>query len=172
MAWTNQDLIVFHGTTWNAAQVIERTNPDPRRGSRYTDFGRGFYVTTNRKQAENWANERARPHLNKNESAAVLEYAIDRDRLSALADLVFVLEDRSTGFWDFVAHCRSGVLSSSGTPDHCRPANGHYSVVYGPVTLWPQTLVLKDCDQISLHDEDGIGLLVHKGTDAGTPLFP
>ena len=44
-----QKVIVYHGGT----EIIEY--PDCKRGCRNLDFGKGFYVTDIRKQAEEWA---------------------------------------------------------------------------------------------------------------------
>ncbi len=42
--------------------------------------------------------------------------------------------------------------------NHARD-EGPYDVVYGPVALWPQTLAIKDCDQISFHTPAAIAML-------------
>lgn len=42
-------MIVYHGST----EVIEK--PDIEHSYRLLDFGRGFYVTTIKEQAERWA---------------------------------------------------------------------------------------------------------------------
>lgn len=46
-------------------------------------------------------------------------------------------------------------------------------MVYGPVTLWPQRLVIQDCDQVSFHTDGAtLGLpdpIIH---DVATGMFP
>lgn len=42
-------MIVYHGTT----EIVR--NPDVDHSYRQLDFGKGFYVTTVREQAERWA---------------------------------------------------------------------------------------------------------------------
>ena len=46
-------MIVYHGTT----KIVR--NPDVDHSYRPLDFGRGFYVTTVREQAERWARRKA-----------------------------------------------------------------------------------------------------------------
>ena len=46
-------MIVFHGST----EIVK--NPDVVHSYRQLDFGRGFYVTTVREQAERWARRKA-----------------------------------------------------------------------------------------------------------------
>ena len=52
--WRNQDLILYHGTLSIFSASI-RTKVDVRRGKIGTDFGRGFYTTTTKRQARAWA---------------------------------------------------------------------------------------------------------------------
>lgn len=42
-------MIVYHGTT----EVIK--NPDIAHSKKYLDFGKGFYLTSYKSQAEKWA---------------------------------------------------------------------------------------------------------------------
>jgi hypothetical protein len=167
MAWTNQDLVLFHGTDLASALAILSGGVNLALCSPLTDFGRGFYTTTNRDQAINWAVLRAlklsvagKPSA----KGAVLRTSVDRIWLGGLDTLAFVREDPATGFPEFVRYCRSG-----GTP-HKPPLNGDYQVVYGPVVQWQglfgptlQLFVLKDCDQVSFHDASAV--------DSSSPLF-
>ncbi len=82
---------------------------------------------------------------------AVITFEIDRDKLAGLQSLAFMRE--TTDFWDFVEHCRAGRYSLHGR------AGGIYDVVYGLVTVWTQTLILADCDQVSFHTNSGIAIL-------------
>lgn len=161
MAWTNPDLITYHGTDDSSAAAITASYPHSinlQKCRPLADFGPGFYVTTNRKQAENWANQRCRRLNARNpvvkRLATLLEFKIERWKLATLGDLVFVLEGPTTDYWDLVKHCRTGTGSNAGA----RGTNP-YDVVFGPVSIWPQTLVVKDCDQISFHTDDAIALL-------------
>lgn len=46
-------MIIYHGST----EVVK--NPDVNHSYRPLDFGKGFYVTTVREQAERWARRKA-----------------------------------------------------------------------------------------------------------------
>ena len=62
-------MIVYHGGT----AIIE--NPDVKFSKKYLDFGRGFYVTTYKEQAEKWAKRRSM----RNREKAVVNMAIMED---------------------------------------------------------------------------------------------
>ncbi|MHC2435736.1 DUF3990 domain-containing protein [Bradyrhizobium sp. USDA 4451] len=163
--WSNKDLIVYHGTDSQSVRASGITSGSslpltinlalcrPR-----TDFGQGFYVTTSLHQAEQWANRRAMG-INLSVSppsppavAVIIQFTLSRDDLAALESLSFVLE--TPDFWALVSDCRIGF------PPHQRVgASAAYDVVYGPVTLWPQLLVIKDCDQISFHTTKATAVL-------------
>lgn len=51
----NDDLILYHGTDDKSAREIIAHGIDLSLCSPLTDFGRGFYTTTNLEQAKNWA---------------------------------------------------------------------------------------------------------------------
>jgi hypothetical protein len=159
-AWNNKDLVVYHGTDTLALggygalaignSLTFRVNLALCR--QFTDFGQGFYTTTSLHQAKQWANARVRRMLSARgpaQSAVVVRFTVNRDWLAGLHALAFVrgIQD----FWDLVQDCRNGF------PPHQRgnpqPA---YDVVYGPVTLWPQLLLIQDCDQISFHTQNAV----------------
>jgi hypothetical protein len=81
--------------------------------------------------------------------ATVIKFEVDRTQLAQLQTLTFVVDNPD--YWDFVQHCRHGMGLHRST--------GNYDVVYGPVSLWPQTLVIKDCDQISFHTDLAVAVL-------------
>lgn len=170
--WTNGDLTVFHGTD---SAAIGLGSPPPGLASlpqpaamtvdlskckRLTDFGQGFYTTTSLHQAKQWANARLRRVLAPGPTtqfAVVISFSINRDELGDLETLGFV---RGTlDYWDFMQDCRAGF------PPHQRasPRNAAYDVVYGPVSLWQQILLIQDCDQISFHTDRAIQLLNANG---------
>jgi hypothetical protein len=152
VAWSNGPIRVYHGTDHVSAAAVLGNGVDLALCSPLTDFGRGFYTTSNLEQAKNWGLLRARRLRAKNPDAkgAVIEMQVDRDWLSRMCSLVFVREAPEIGYWDFVRFCRTG-----NTPHRVRD---NYEVVYGPVAMW-QDLVddhaalftIKDCDQISFH---------------------
>lgn len=94
-------MIVYHGST----QTIEI--PDVEHSKRYLDFGKAFYVTSYRIQAERWAKRKylrklaisaARPVLN--------EYALQED-FAGLKVMRFGEVDEK--WFDFVCDCRNGI---------------------------------------------------------------
>ena len=88
LAWTNQSLVLYHGTIdLFVAPILSGINISM--GSPNTDFGQGFYTTTVKRQAHTWAWERSL--LTPGSIAAVLRFEVDRDALSNLDILSFVL---------------------------------------------------------------------------------
>lgn len=146
MAWSNGPLVVYHGTDHASAQSIRSSGIDPSRFRAKTDFGAGFYVTTTQHQAQQWANQRCRRMSSA--QAEVLIYKVGRGTMETLRHLSFVIDDVS--YYDFVAYCRSGATNHGPLPRR-RP----YQIIYGPVSLWPQKLVIQGCDQISFTDPRG-----------------
>jgi len=146
--------------------IVSGVNPALGRGA--TDFGRGFYVTSVRHQAEQWANQKARRHSQK---AAVLAFRLDRDLIGKLGDhLTFVIAD--TDFHAFVAFNRQGGIA------HARSDKKCYDVIYGPVAAYPQALTYAGCDQICFTaNGNAIGIqALSKPTNAdltvGNPYLP
>ena len=170
--WTNRDLTVYHGCDDLSGQAI--VNPQLGRPngiklstcSPNSDFGRGFYTTTNLHQAEQWANRRF--HTSRAGSAAVVSFTIDRNAIAGLEHMAFVLDGTppNSDYWELVVHCRRGR-------DHARSgAASFYDVVYGPVSLFPQYLVIADTDQISFHTTAGLGILSNGAVHSrGSPTY-
>ncbi|HEX8830663.1 MAG TPA: DUF3990 domain-containing protein [Longimicrobium sp.] len=145
--WTNQPLIVYHGTTDIAAAAILSNGVRVASGRSRTDFGPGFYTTTLERQARSWA------WLLSNRVAgtrpAVLRFDIDRDQLAALQSIAFVRGDfDAEEYWSFLVHCRSGMNN------HARAATPYYDVVFGPLAAsWQQRAIIQDADQVSFHTQ-------------------
>lgn len=154
MPWTNGTITVYHGTDKLSANAIRQRGLDPSRFNPQTDFGMGFYVTTSQHQAQQWANQRCRPTGRLNPE--VLEYHLLRDVIESLSHLAFIMD--TTDCHEFVEYCHPGQ-ANHGPPPRTTP----YDVVYGPVGLWPQRIVLANCDQIlftdptRLRDPQGLG---------------
>ena len=146
MHWANAPLTVFHGTDLAAARSIYEGMARGRPHGR-SDFGAGFYVTTNFHQACQWANRRARRGAAS--IAAVVEFTLCRDSLESRRHLSFIT-DRAD-FYDFVEYCRTGGLNHG--PARDRP----YEIIYGPVSLWPQKMLLGNGDQIMIYDVESLG---------------
>ena len=89
-------MIVYHGTTL----IVDK--PTAGFSKRYLDFGVGFYVTADKKQAENWAKRKA-VRLNTEPINNVYNLS---DDLTKYNGLIFAHED--INWLDFVATCRKG----------------------------------------------------------------
>lgn len=88
-------MIVYHGGT----EVIEK--PDIKYSKKYLDFGRGFYITTYKEQAEKWAKRRS---MRNREKAIVNMYDLCDD-LSKYN----VMKFKDDELWlNFVCDCRRG----------------------------------------------------------------
>ena len=90
-------MIVFHGST----DIVE--TPDVLHSFRPLDFGKGFYVTTVREQAERWAKRKA--DLSGIEKAVINVYDMSED----YGNLSVKTFDEDLMEWiDFVCACRDG----------------------------------------------------------------
>jgi len=164
--------ILYHGCDDSSAtSIMTSVNPNQHGinlaySALLTDFGQGFYTTTYLDQAKSWANQRCLKIMTAPSSkilrafrglfqspkqvlATVLRFEVDRDKISKLQWLSFVREDRD--YWQLVQYCRQG----QGT----HHTSGNYDIVTGPVSLWPQGFVIKDCDQISFHTPRALAIL-------------
>jgi hypothetical protein len=175
-SWKNDNLVLYHGcseeslrSTTNTRGLVVNALPhgiDLSVAGQRTEFGPGFYATTWEHQARSWANVRSKQRSAASR-AVVLRFEVSRDALARLESLVFTNEN--CGFWSFVEYCRSGH------PPHGRAKSAtafKYDVIYGPVSLWPQYLVIKDCDQVSFHTPKGLGIFSLLTVAAvGNPFF-
>ncbi len=151
--WTNQELILYHGTVDTEVGSI-LSGIRVTRGRGYTDFGRGFYTTTIERQALawGWLLSQRRPRT----QPAVIRFDVDRDDFGRLESLPLVRAGfDADDFWSLVSHCRSG-----GT-DHGRVGPQRwYDVVVGVVVgSWRQRLAFHDTDQVSFHTDRAAALL-------------
>lgn len=163
MPWKNSHLTLYHGTTNFDALALNKScgskphSIDLAQCRQFTDFGRGFYLTTVLKQAENWADRKFRhQRMRKNNPSlfsVVLKFEVDRNQLASLLSLCFVTDSSNSDYWDFVEYCRNGMSP------YLLHGNKNYDIVFGPVSLWRQRLVIKDCDQISFHTEAALDIL-------------
>jgi uncharacterized protein DUF3990 len=157
-SWTNQPIVLYHGTIRRSAESIVRHGVDVVCGDPNVDFGLGFYTTTSLSQARKWAivigSVGAEPH-------AIVQLTLDRNALGSLRTLAFVRgETDAVDFWSFVAHCRRGLRGVS-------EADSSYDVVYGPVarSWWgpERSSVHRRYDQVSFHGSKAQGLLRDAG---------
>src|SRR4051812_24465707 len=105
-AWTNQYLLLYHGTLNTAVGSI-LAGVNVGLGRTHTDFGRGFYTTTVERQARAWAwslSQRSPTGA----LPAVIRFDVDREQLVALDTLWFVRGNfHADDFWSLVFHCRT-----------------------------------------------------------------
>jgi hypothetical protein len=161
-SWSNQDIVLFHGTTADDANAIVARGIDLRYAGRAKDFGPGFYTTTIERQAKRWANKvtERRKYANPRSRPALVSLVLSREHLARLQSLSFVDRDADAeDFWTFVEYCRGGAT------DHLRPGSmpagaGYYDAVFGPVSdRWRERLAYWRADQISFHTPGAIAIL-------------
>jgi len=157
-AWTHPEIRLYHGTVRTYAEEIVSFGVDVFKGSATTDFGRGFYATTDEQNAREWASRKAR---RLGEEPALVRLTFDRLALGRLESIVFIRGSlRAKEYWSFVAHCRSGHPHRPGTGDF-------YAVAYGPVAkIWfgdPNSATWADYDQISFHTQTAQDMLNNRG---------
>lgn len=158
-------MICYHGSdvVVDAPKILEVNRP--------LDFGGGFYVTTNREQAEKWALRVA--YRNESKNKCINSYELDFEK--AKKELVVICFDEADALWlDFITKNRSGKYS------------GDYDMVKGPVaddkvyrvvveyengdidkeTALKNLKTEKLCDQILFHTEKSLKYLTYIGTEA------
>jgi hypothetical protein len=156
VAWTDQPIVLFHGTISSAAEDILRRGVDLSKGRGATDFGCGFYTTTHAVAAITWSKRVAR---NRSGVPGMLKITLGRRALAQLEGIVFVRSSADAeDFWSFVAHCRAGNTH--------RPDGTYYDVAYGPVVkgYWKvaEYRVWEDYDQVSFHTPAAQDMLNNK----------
>lgn len=137
------DLIRFyHGTTKSGASSIRSNGIDLSFSRTKTDFGRGFYTTTDRAQAQIWAAAR---------DGEVLEFSVSRQALAGLNGLDMGAKTQPSLF-RFFRHNRLGGRMHS------------YDAVSGPMLGNPGSFLRGKPGRIvgqqtSFHTQDAIDLL-------------
>lgn len=155
---------LYHGSN----MVVEK--PEVNAGRRALDFGVGFYLTSNREQAERWARAVAR---RRQSGDAILNcFEVDEGNFGLLK----VLEFSGPNFdWlDFVVSNRKGVserlafdlvigpvANDSTMPVIDDYMDGRYTKEEAIVRLLPQKLT----DQYAFVSEKSLSILVFKGSE-------
>jgi len=144
--WTNPRIRLYHGTVMANANAIVKVGVDILKGRQTTDFGRGFYATTDKTNANEWARRKS-ARLGSEPAVVLLE--LDRVRLGRLQSIVFIRGSlHAAEYWSFVSHCRRGLPHRPRTGDF-------YDVAYGPVAkIWDDSAnsaTWDDYDQIGFH---------------------
>lgn len=92
-------LFCYHGTIKRDGEAIQQSI-DLSKARYRTDFGKGFYVTNNLKQAENWAIGRAKDEVLEDGSLppeakpVVVYFQIDLKKLQVLKNKQFAYPDQ------------------------------------------------------------------------------
>jgi hypothetical protein len=169
MAWVNNPVTLFHGTTGRFADAIANFGIDLKVCRPLSDFGRGFYTTSNLAQAIEHANNiyRRRNALYHRGTepdplcAAYLTFQVDRTELAKLTDLVFV--SPTVDWQEFVRYCRS-------TGGHHMPSSGRdYDLVYGPVQRFAGIAHPWNYEQVSFHSAGAINVIGTGHVSRGKP---
>ena len=112
-------MVVYHGSDQ------EIRVPDLNYGRFNLDFGKGFYVTTFKDQAEKWAGRRA---LIKQELPVVSQYELNTDNL-----LILEFDGYNEDWLDFVVKNRAGTTT-----------NHQYDIIYGNIANDDVATVVND----------------------------
>jgi hypothetical protein len=178
---------LWHGCLEAQAVNIQTHGVDPTRGAHAADFGRGFYTTTLRWQAEEWARKRYIDTLTKimriggplPTPPAIIRFRVPLTALAPLQSLSFVRgEHDEERFWSLVHHCRRSPDRPHPPHDHLYPnaaAPGWYDVVMGPVAaFWEQRVAMVGSDQLSFHTDAAATVLnsLLGGPDFGIHVLP
>jgi hypothetical protein len=147
-AWANQDIVLYHGTIDSFSGSI-LGGVDVTRGRVDTDFGRGFYTTTDEDQARRWARRLSRRRAGTN--PVVVRFEVPRNDLASLDSVWFVRgAPDAEDYWSLVHRFRT---ARGHLVDHARAATGWYDLAIGPLAgNWSRRqLAIQDGDQISFH---------------------
>jgi Protein of unknown function (DUF3990) len=119
----------YHGTSDKYAHAIRDNGIDPGKGQAKTDFGRGFYLTVIRRQAEEWARKNFAL-----DGPTVMHFRVPYGDLAAgpgsLCGRVFGSADAE--YLGFVRHHRVNGPATGGAG---------YDFVEGPLLLNPREFV-------------------------------
>ena len=155
-------MILYHGST------IRVENPILAKCRSNTDFGRGFYTTTSKEQAEKWA--KLKQQREGKGLAVVSIYQIDDSLFDNIEFEILKFTKADKDWLDFVFRNRKGIKSKP------------YDIVFGPVandrlfatiTLYEQGILTADAaieqlktyllfNQISFNSQKAIDFLKYK----------
>ena len=141
---------VYHGST------VEILNPRVDFSKRNLDFGPGFYVTTKKSQAENWASRKA---IRTGTSAVVNAYEMDED-CTGFRKKEFLGNDEE---WvEFVCACRRGssvfkqydiIIGGVANDKVYRVVDMYYRGIWDMERTLKEMFFYKENDQICFLDQ-------------------
>lgn len=137
-------MIVFHGSN----KIVEK--PNVQFSKNYLDFGKGFYVTSFKEQAERWALRKASRY---GENPMVNIYELN-ENLSNYNVLKF--NNESEKWLDFVCSCRNGsdeykkfdiIIGNVADDDVFKTVDMYFQ------GLWDKQKVLKELTYYKMNDQ-------------------
>ena len=161
---------LWHGCTSADEWHIRLVGITPLLGRPNSDFGRGFYTTTIKRQARHWAWARYYdPQFRRQPGVrpVVLRFSVPRHTLAGLTCICFGIGAyNNKDFWSLVQHCRQSNPKANPPVinDHAGPvydgACHWYDIACGPVAaFWKQRSAMHDADQISFHTTKAASIL-------------
>lgn len=148
-------MTVYHGA---AAEI---KNPDVSFSKNYLDFGRGFYMTTFKAQAEKWALRKA--DRTKDGAATVNVYELSDD-LSSFRVLDF--ESENEQWLDFVCDCRKGgeiykdydiIMGAVADDDVFKSVNMYFRGLWDKKKTLEEIRYYKTSNQICITNQEVLG---------------
>lgn len=180
-AWVSLSthIVLWHGCLRSSAQHIQANGIMLAQSRNDLDFGKGFYTTTIRTQAERWAHVKhswLSATARATDRPAILQFRVPLGTLAQLDSLMFVSgASDQDAFWSFVQHCRNN--SQTAPRRHLNPnrtaPDDWYDVVCGPLAIsWPPKgrLASPSSDQFSFHT-DTTATILNNVIAAGAPDF-
>ena len=151
-------MTVFHGST----EIVKY--PDVVHSFRPLDFGKGFYVTTNREQAERWAKRKA--DLLHRETAFINTYELAED-YSFFKTKTF--SEDLIEWIDFVCKCRDGeteyldydiIIGKVANDKVFRVVDLYHAGIWDKERALLEIKAYPDYDQIAFISQDAIDKLL------------
>jgi hypothetical protein len=153
---------LYHGS------IVEVRKPSLHYGRERTDFGKGFYTTTQPEQAEHWA--RIKRDRAKASKAVVSVYDFDDMVLSSPNINIRAFNGVDEGWLNFVVDCRKGnvdkhdfdlVLGPVANDNVFLTVNLYENGILSPSAAIAQLKAYKTYDQLSFHTLRAISALVY-----------
>lgn len=152
---------LYHGSNVKFDEI------DLRHGKSFKDFGKGFYLTTNRKQAQRWAQKKGE----KNRRAYIYEYDVKAITNDSLHILELLSYDKK--WLDFITKCRSEGMETDYDLIYDRMADNQYNEIAQTIRGYVENTVTvekaiqtirwnKEADQYCFKTEKALKLLCNQ----------
>ena len=150
-------MIVYHGS------VCEITHPDVSRSKRFLDFGRGFYTTTYKAQAERWAVRKA---MRSGKTPVVNVYEL----LENWGNYnVMRFQDNNEAWLDYISDCRRGgeryknydiVIGGVANDDVFKTVDMYFRGIWDRERTLKELRYFKKNDQIAIISQSALNELM------------